>query len=391
MKNRINTWGAWTVVLCTSYALPAQPVLTVEEAVAAARQNHPSLKAAALATEQARQAERGAILLPQPELSVENPEGERYTVGIDQSLEWPGLYRAERALARQQTVLIGLEQTVVSNELTYQVRQIYLEWQYAQSRFSWYQVQDTLYQAARLAADRQFRAGEIDFMKKTYAETQYTAQRLALLQAEADRQRAWQQLQLLTGLDGPRQPEALPAAPVVPAATESNPALVVAQAAIQREQLNVRAAQQRKRPGFTVGYFNQAGPENLWYNRFRAGITLPIWQGAYNRRLEAARTGVAVAEQQLAAQQLDLELQRREAAANLEKWQAALTLYRQSAQPQARELRDSARRFFEAGEISFTDYLRIVADANAFDLNYIDALYEFNRVNVTLQYLNGNP
>lgn len=391
MHDQIRFWALMAIMAGTfAVSLPAQAVLTLEEAITAARQNHPGIKAAVLATEQARQAERGAVLLPQPELSVENPTGEFYTVGVDQSFEWPGLYRAERALARQQTTLTGLEQAVVVNDLIYQVRQTYLEWQYAQTRLSWYQVQDTVYRGARDAADRQFRGGEIDFMQKSYAETQYTSQQLALLQAQADRQTAWQQLQLLTGLDGPRQPEVLPAAPLPPVVGITNPSLAIAQAGIQRENLNVQAAIQRNRPGFTVGYFNQAGPDNPIYNRFRAGITLPVWQGGYKRRLEAARTGVAVAEQQLAAQQLSLEVQRREALGNFEKWQAALTLYQQAAQPQAKELRDSARRFFEAGQISYTDYLRIVADANTFELGYLEAIFEFNRANVTLQYLNGN-
>jgi cobalt-zinc-cadmium efflux system outer membrane protein len=398
-KKNLNSWRALrrlapvlAAALLWAGTSAAQPVLTLEEAVAAARQNHPAVRAAALATEQARQSERGAVLLPQPEVSVENPEGERFTVGVDQTFEWPGVYRAERALARQQTALTGLQQAVTANELAYQVRQIYLEWQYAQARLAWYAVQDTVYRAVRNAADRQFQAGEIDFVQKTYAETQYASQQLALLEARADDRTAWQRLQLLTGLEGPRLPaEALAEAggSLPPVVTPANPSLAVAQAAIERENLNVRAAEQRNRPGFSVGYFNQAGPDNPWYNRFRAGITLPVWQRAYRRRLEAARTGVAVAEQQLSAQRLDLEVQQREAAGDLEKWQASLAFFRQTAQPRAAELRDSARRFFDAGQISFTDYLRIVADANQLELAYLEALFEFNQAVNRIHYLNG--
>jgi cobalt-zinc-cadmium efflux system outer membrane protein len=389
--HRYHYFIAVVIALASGATATGQPVLTIEEALTAARQHHPAVKAAALATEQARQGERGAVVLPQPELSVENPTGDFYTFGLDQSFAWPGVYRAERALARQQTAVTGLGQAVALNEVLYQVRQTYLEWQYAEARVAWYTVQDTVYRGVRDAADRQFRAGEIDFVQKTYAETQYVAQQLALVQAQSDRQRAWSQLQLLTGLEAPRQPQALLAGPP-PAAVglATNPSVAVARAMIERENLNLRSTQLANRPGFTIGYLNQAGRDNPLYNRFRAGVTLPIWQRTYNRRIEAARTGVLVAEQQLAAEQLALEVQQREAAGNLEKWQATLALYEQAGRPRAAELRDSARRMFEAGQIAFTDYLRIVADANEFELGFLEALFESNRATTTLLYLNGN-
>ncbi|MFK4985816.1 hypothetical protein ACI4B7_28740, partial [Klebsiella pneumoniae] len=65
------------------------------------------------------------------------------------------------------------EKQLTEAELKYRVRVLYLEVQYADSLSTQLYIQDTLYEKIKLSAIRQFKAGQIDYLQQTFAETQY--------------------------------------------------------------------------------------------------------------------------------------------------------------------------------------------------------------------------
>ena len=156
-----------------SFSASAQQVLTEDEAVSKALANNKNIQAASLQVKQQQQLLKSAINLPNPEFFWESPTDNFYTGSITQSFEFPTVYSNQYRLQKQQIGVAQKEKQLTEAELKYRVKVLYLEIQYADSLASQLYKQDTLYEKIKLSAIRQFRAGQIDYLQQTFAETQY--------------------------------------------------------------------------------------------------------------------------------------------------------------------------------------------------------------------------
>ena len=148
-------------------------MLTENEAVAKALANNKNIQASSLQVKQQQQLLKSAINLPNPDFFLESPTGKFYTGSITQSFEFPTVYSNQYRLQKQQIGVAQKEKLLTEAELKYRVKVLYLEIQYADSLATQLYIQDTLYEKIKLSAIRQFKAGQIDYLQQTFAETQY--------------------------------------------------------------------------------------------------------------------------------------------------------------------------------------------------------------------------
>ncbi|MEO6038713.1 MAG: TolC family protein [Saprospiraceae bacterium] len=367
--------------------------ITPEAAVQAALQSHPLMKATALDLQAKKYGEKAAFNLPNPEVNAESPTGEFYTVGVSQSFEFPTVYSRQKQVAKAETALALAGQGVSENDLRHAVRSLYLEAQLAEYQVRQWTERDSLYQAIATTAGRQFTGGEIDFLQKTLAENEAGQVHQERLAAEQMAGALRSQLATFTGLADlgmllPLSADtvglvAIPDVAINPSVTYERQ---VAEVAAQQ----VRLAQSRMLPNFSLGYLNQGARSTPIDYRFRASVGLPLWLGQYRAGTNAAKAEREAAKARAEAQSQSIALElirvRMEAATALGRVQ----YHQREALPRSRSLIAAAARMRAAGQVDYATFLRTLDQAYAIQREYAAQVQSLNTAQLRLRYLSGN-
>ena len=380
-----------------SFSASAQQVLTEDEAVSKALANNKNIQAASLQVKQQQQLLKSAINLPNPEFFWESPTGNFYTGSITQSFEFPTVYSNQYRLQKQQIGVAQKEKQLTEAELKYRVKVLYLEIQYADSLASQLYKQDTLYEKIKLSAIRQFRAGQIDYLQQTFAETQYGEIHNQYQQSLVRASSLKAQLQWFTGIKDTISVEPLAISlsqvqlSLAPDSTAlfANPALQILQQQENVAKQNIALQKSKALPGLAFGYFNQGERDTKWLNRFRVGVTIPLWFGQYKSNINAAKTEQQVIQSKQQGLQQDLSAQTINTSSEMRtNWQS-VQYYQQTGLRKAQEVITTSQRFFVSGEIDYISLLRNSNDAYTVYQKYLEAVRNYNLSAINHKYLMG--
>ena len=387
------------VFLAGFISLPAaaQQVLSENEAVAKALANNKNIQATSLQVKQQQQLLKSAINLPNPDFFLESPTGKFYTGSITQSFEFPTVYSNQYRLQKQQIAVAQKEKQLTEAELKYRVKVLYLEIQYADSLTNQLYIQDTLYEKIKLSAIRQFKAGQIDYLQQTFAETQYgeihNQYKQSLIRAASLKA----QLQWFTGIKDSISVEPLAVTisqtlfSLAPDSTAllSNPAVQLLQQQENVAKQNISLQKSKALPGLAFGYFNQGERDTKWFNRFRVGVTIPLWFGQYKSNINAAKTEQQVIQSKQQGLQQELSAQVINANSEMQtNWQS-VNYYQQTGLKKAQEVITTSQRFFISGEIDYISLLRNSNDAYNVYQKYLEAVRNYNLSVINHKYLMG--
>ena len=378
-------------------AASAQLLLSEAEAVARTLANSKNIYAASLQVKQQEQMLKASFNLPNPEFFWESPTGNFYTGSITQSIEFPTVYNNQYRLQKQQVGVAQKEKQVTEAALKYRVKTLYLEAQFNDSMVKQLYRQDTIYENIKLSALRQFNAGQIDYLQQLYAETQYGEIHNQYQQAVSRTRSAKAQLQWVTGMN-----EVIAVTPLIvfiaPVSSDgypdssaliSNPSiqLLLQQQAAAKQ--NIALQKSKALPGLALGYFNQGERDSKWFNRFRFGVTIPLWVGQYKGNISAAKTAQEVIQNKQAGLQQDLSAQVINAGSEMQSNWLAVQYYQQTGLQKAQDIITTSRRFFESGEIDFINLMRNNNEAYSIYQKYLQAVRSYNLSVINHQYLMG--
>ncbi len=373
----------------------SQKIVSATEVGAMAVKNSKNISAADLIIKQQQQLLKGAINLPNPEVFIESPTGNFYTASITQSIEFPTVYGKQYQLQKQRIGLAEKEKLLTAAEIKYQAMQLYLLLQYTDTLQKQLYVQDTVYQKISTAASRQFDAGQIDYLQKIFTETQYGEIHNQYLQAQLNAGNLQKQLQYITGMQQPLQVAPLSNQLLEPALVNdsnglvSNPAIQLYKQTELISQKNIELQKNKSLPGLAVGYFNQGERSTAIGNRFRFGITVPLWFWQYKSNINAAKTELEVNKQKTNGLQQQLSTQILQAQNELSINKQSVSYYQLTAIKKANEIINTAKRFFESGETDYINYLRNINDAFGIQIKYLEAIRNYNQTIISIKYLTG--
>lgn len=397
MKYTTSILLTLAILLCTLFA-KAQTLLTEQEAVDLALKNSPFLHAADLHVKQQRQLEGTSFNLANPDIIMESPTGEFMTIGVLQSFEFPTVYKKQGQLAKQQTVLAEKGKNIAEAEVKLRVKTAYLQLQFANQILQQLKKQDSIYSQIANAASRQFTAGQIDFVVKTYAATQYSEVHNRYVQAQTDVAVASQQLYLYTGIADSITPTPFVkgSTSLITADLQADSTAIVntpfIQYQSQAQTVAIKSLQLEKTkalPGFTLGYMNQGLRNTIIPLRFSVGVNVPIWFWQYKASISAAQTNVEITHQNSLAQQQTLTANLQQVKGDALKHQTSLAYYESTTLKQADDLITSSARMFEAGQTDYITYLRTLSDAFNIQVKYLETIRAFNQSTISLNYLIG--
>jgi len=385
-------------LILAASGLRAQTLLTENDAVVSALKNSRNASAALLSIQQQQQLLKGAVNIPNPELTWQSPSGFFYTGGVTQSLEFPTVYAKQYQLQKQQVGLAETQKILTDVQVSYQVKTLYLTIQYTDSLKNQLYIQDTIYSKLASSAQRQFDAGQIDYLQKTFAETQYGEVNNQFEQAKLSYSFLINQLKFITGLTDSITIEPLKIYPFNASIEvyggdttllSKNAELLISKQTEAIGQKNLELQRNKVLPGLVFGYMNQSDRSTPINNRFQFGLTVPLWFWQYKGNINAARTELSVTQQRTAGlkQQLALQLfqSQNELAVNTQ----SLTYYQNVGLKKSNEIITTSKRFLISGETDYINYLRNINDAYVIKKKYLEALRNVNQSIITINYLTG--
>lgn len=386
------------IVVISVNLLSAQQMVTVDEIIARAMDSSFQLKAAVLQIEADRLMERKATHIPDPELIVESTTGDFMTIGVQQSFDFPTVYARQRQLAEQQTILSEKSSNITAAAFKNKVRTAYLEWQLDIAEMRQWKTQDSLFSILSETADRQYLAGQIDFVEKTYANLKFSEVHSQYITSLTGIRLGMQQMQLYTGTTDSINPSELEKGTgdfvftnaVIDEETINNtPVLAYYQ---QSEKISEKAIQLERSkvfPDFTIGYLNPADKNTPFPLRLRFGLSVPLWFWQYGTSIKAAETQLEVAKHTSSAGRQELTQQWYAAKNDVLKYQESLNYFESIGLVQANELTEASNRMFAAGQYDYIKYLTTLTDAFQVKRQYLELVRNYNQSLITLQYLIG--
>ena len=380
------------VLSITSFS---QQLISEEDAVSMVLKNSKNISASDLVIKQQKQLLKSSFNIPNTEIFIESPTGNFYTSSITQSIEFPTVYGKQYQLQKQRIGLAQKQKVITETEIKYQIKQLYLLLQYADTFYKQLYIQDTVYAGIATSAGRQFDAGQIDYLQKLFTETKYGEIHNQYLQAQISVSNLQMQLQFLTALQVPFRTTQLTSQLINievlqdSAAFVYNPTLQLYKQTQTISQKNIELQKSKALPGLAFGYFNQGERSTPTTNRFRFGITVPLWFGQYFGNINAAKTELEITIQKTKGFQQELSVQLIQAQNDLAINQQSLNYYQNTGIKKANEIITTAKRFFASGETDYINYLRNINDAFSIQFKYLESIRNYNLSILSIKYLTG--
>ncbi len=369
-----------------------QQILTEQQLIDTVLNNNYLLANALLKVDAQKSLQKTSWNISDPEIFVEQNPFESLTFSVEQTFDFPSQYIKQGQLNREKTALSEKEYAVVKNELIKNLRLLYLELQYTSAKLNYLQLQDSLLRQIKDASIKSFDAGNVDYLQKIFAETQYGELHQRYIKEEAEMEKLKQYFFALTASQFAFTVTVLQRLSLKNDSIIilQNPSYVYAEQNINVTQKQYEAVKAQAMPDILLGYTAPLKEDAVYTPAFKAGISIPLWFNAYSGNNAAAKAEIAIAENNLRIQERNLTQQKADALSAYYANEQTVRYYEKEGLPNATEIAKTAMRLKESGEIDFMNYLRTLNDAFEIQLNYIEALRNYNSAVIEIDYLNGN-
>lgn len=267
---------------------------------------------------------------------------------------------------------------------------------------------DSVYSRFQQSAALRLKAGESNILEKTTADAQLQQLHLQRQQLDADILIMQQQLQWLLNTDSLLLPAyaSLKMQPVTlfdTTAIAAHPQVKYARSEINAAVAQTAAEKAKRSPDITLGYGNQSitgyqstdGVNQQYYSagkRFHIvnlSVGIPLFNSAAKARIRASQVKEDIAKMNTSSTEQRIRYNLLQLQQEYKKQELALQYYEQTGLQQAELIINSSRLSFQNGDISYLEWTTLMNNAVSIQLNYLDALRQYNQTIIELEYLTG--
>ncbi len=402
------------VALLLSISINAQTkTLSLQDCINIAINNNLSVKTATLEMLQSKALQQSSfdppktnLLLTQDPTSGGNIDN---AIGITQNIALPGLYKNQKKVYQQQTILAEKSKAITQAEIIKNVKETYYDLLYVQSKIKVLNYLDSIYSDFAKKAEVRQKTGETSNLEKLTAQSKYQEVLLQKKEVLADKQLSLYNLQQLLNTTETINIEEDTLTAIAfnssfdTSIINSNPTIAYYNQNINISNTKINLEKAKRLPEFTLGYsqqflikgFNPAKINRDYFNAtsiagFQAGISFPLFGSAYKAKINAEKIGLTVSQTQVAATTQKLQTQLRQAYQEYLKYKQSLDYYQTSGLQLANEQIRVAQFAFSKGEIGYVEFIQNLSFATETQLHYLSTVNSFNDAVINLQYLQGS-
>lgn len=377
-------------------------VLTLQEAIALAKENYPSLKESQAFIER-EQAMKGTsfdlgntqVFTGKEEFGNDLP-GVQTTIGVQQG-NIDLLSGFSKSKFYKERVKLGETFYAVNEQqLIRNVMQAYDRINYNKAQLRFAEQLDIVYANFRTAAELRYDTGETGKLEFIAASSEYQQIQVLRQQAYDDIEIAKRALKQYLGIDQEIETVGQLYEPMDflanldSASAANNPLLQYAMQNAEVSKANIGVEKAQFLPKFNFTYGRQIVDDVSGFNTYQAGISIPLWFFPQKSRVKAAKADALVAENQYLEQKAMTESRVSQLIKSLEKTQKTLNYYQEGALLLAEEQITTAELASKEGEIDYVNYITILNSAIRIKQNHIQFINQYNQQFIELQYQLGN-
>ena len=366
--------------------MKAQQVVTLEQAIELAKQNHPRLKTAAAAVRQAK-AGRGEVLELAPtefgyswgQLNGEIKKDKQWEVNQNLGSLLTPFYK--NVLVNRQIATGTFYHRIVEKEVVAEVKRAWAYYLYAYNLRSLYNDQNQWAEELQRIGELRYQQGEITLLEKNMAATMAADLKNRLFQSQEEEKLALARLNWACYAGQPIVPAdtalvQFPADIETPTYSEAHLKYFQSQAGEAKAQLNVERS--RFFPELSLGYVRQDILPLKGLNSWMVSVSFPIYFLPRHSKVKQAKATAFIARTEAEANTRNLYNKVSEAIANLRRQSESLHYYTSSALKEADELMKVAALQLRHSETDVTEFIQAVNVARDIRRGYIETVYQYN-------------
>lgn len=380
--------------------------LSLDEALALARENNQSLQASRANVLSQEQLVKTAYDIPKTEVSMGygylNGKAQRdMSLNVSQALS-PFTYGKKKNILQKEYESAEIQLQGKTIAVEFEIKQTWENILYAQSKKKLLEQQFTLLKAFSKSAKLRYETGETTLMESNVAQAKeqeisvLITQNNTFLQNEKSKIKTF--LNLETDFElSERELIYDEHDPWADLNLEENNSLQLANKEIERVEATRKLEKSLLLPDVTLGYSieSEAGlrANGTNYGRelripsYTVGLSIPIFFGSQSKKIKAMKYSLEQAEleKNYLHKQLSESVQQQLEIINAQ--QSVIDYYKESALLNASIIQDHANKSYNNGDISYVEYIQSMETALNIQINYLDAVLQYNLGHNALHYL----
>ncbi len=388
--------------------------LTLQQSIDEALKNNRQVKIADYDINLQQALKKGSVTMPKTEFSytqgvVSNPTVTDNLLNVGQRLNFPTVYGNQSKLAQEKIKSSEAYKAVTENDLVRSVKLAYIQYQYALEQKILLLNLDSIYVKLSKASNTRYRTGEATSLENITSSVQSKQIQNELEKTNADIKIAKLLLQTLlnTSEDIAISDTILVAKelllPQQSVSPTDNPLLSYLQQEIAVNQKNTALEKSKMLPDIILGFSSQTykgqqiinGIDHTYtgkdrFNFFQVGVAIPLFPGGFKSRINASKISEQKSQAEVELTAINLNGKLRELVQEYLKFQKSLSYYKEEALPQADLIIKNSDKSFRSGDISYTQYLQNLTLSSNIHSEYLDNLYKYNQVVISIEAILGN-
>ncbi|MFZ1370289.1 MAG: CusA/CzcA family heavy metal efflux RND transporter, partial [Ferruginibacter sp.] len=279
-------------------------------------------------------------------------------IGISQSFDWPGLYKAKKNLYTEQMKYYQANESAIDTDLKRDVRAVYYQLWYLQDKQQLFQRLDSIYRSLSAAAILKVKTGDSRGLDSIAANVRMAELQALLHQIGNDiiiQQQSLSQLLNSADLILPMlQPLEKLTMPVF-SRDSIHPLLALQSQNINIANAGVAVVKNENKPDFSGRFFSQ----RLWgasdpFTGFSVTASFPLFgASAYRSKVKTAQAEVLLQQRQFEYGKQLFNTKQLQMQQEMKRNNSLLSFYEKSGLRQASEIINASTLAYRAGEISF--------------------------------------
>lgn len=384
------------LIVSSTYGQENPNSLSLEEAVKIGLKNNPLIKAAEENISASKARHLSGTSLPQPEIGFDDQwipstskagiTGEK-TLSISQSFEFPTVYflKGDKFTKAEKIAFYKLNsvQRSVISQIKLSYYKILVKQYLIKSAEENLKISEDFYKKAEIRLN----VGEGTNLEKLTAKVQFSEARIKLDAIKIELSSAFAELNNSIGINNQQSNSTFNLSDSLTfidykidiqqlnkIIDETNPDIKIAELNSEISNIEKSIAWQSLFPNFDLAYFSQSR-EGSNFNGFSAKFSIPLWfMFDQTGKVDEAKANQAISNAELQSLRNELTMKLQTTVNNYENNIKQVKLYIDEIIPQAEEIFTTASKSYDAGEITYLEYLQAKQTLVSSRFNYVNVL-----------------
>ncbi|MDD4031732.1 MAG: CusA/CzcA family heavy metal efflux RND transporter, partial [Bacteroidales bacterium] len=404
------------LILGFSYSghIMAQPAGRIDwkQAIKMALDSNLSIRSSAYSVDVQKALKGASWDIPKTEVNGEYGRINSYTkdnsFSISQSFAFPTVYINQNKLSDAQIKSSKWELKSTQIEIATQVKQVYWQLVYLNSKKTLFVYQDSLYSGFLRAAELKVKTGETNRLEMISARSQSLEVKNQLQQIHADLVILNQKLQTLLNTNTPLSLSDTALKRIEfqyiddLSMLSENPTVGYYQQQVEISRAEKNLERSRMMPDLNIGYFSQTmqGIQDIngvprtfssgdRFTGIQAGLSIPLWFMPYSSRTKAAKIQEQAVQTKAEYSMQSLSGNYNALMGEYNKFNQSVEYYEKQAIPEADLIIEQATLSYKAGALDYSDYIQNLNRALSIKQNYLEALNQYNQTIISIEWITG--